>query len=396
MGIEMPVKIDSEKCSKCGVCYSVCPFDTISHGNGDCIVIDMNKCQLCGICYAGCPSSAISLEYYTYENLIDELKSELEPGTENLVLMCRGASQTSCDFVDKLKGGKKAKFVHLRLPCVGRVGIEFYLEAIELGIKKIISIQCGDEFCRYKDGSHLNRVKTAELNKLLEEVGYGDLIEVIESKYQVDYSPDKCVGCDKCVFICPYDAIEAKSLGTPKVNIEKCRGCGLCTVVCPHLGLQIGDYNFENVYSSIIDYGAEAIRLKENGFNEPVVLVFCCQWAEFSRIDNIRNGFIRKNVAMIEIPCFSALNPSHILQAFNFGFDGVLGVVCSDEDCKNKETRESAEYVLRVFKSGLKLMNLEKRFDILKNHPRLIHGFDEKLDLFLKEVSLYGKKECEK
>lgn len=50
--------------------------------------------------------------------------------------------------------------------------------------------------------------------------------------------PDECNGCQTCVEMCPYEAIEmTKVPGFKKlkasVDAEKCFGCGVCVPNCP-------------------------------------------------------------------------------------------------------------------------------------------------------------------
>ncbi len=52
-----------------------------------------------------------------------------------------------------------------------------------------------------------------------------------ESSVRIDY--DRCIGCTKCIQVCPVDAI----VGAPKhmhsVMENVCTGCDLCLAVCP-------------------------------------------------------------------------------------------------------------------------------------------------------------------
>ena len=54
------VRINQDLCSRCKVCYSLCPFEAIErHPEEGKLSINIQKCQVCGICYSACPASAI-------------------------------------------------------------------------------------------------------------------------------------------------------------------------------------------------------------------------------------------------------------------------------------------------------------------------------------------------
>ena len=89
----------------------------------------------------------------------------------------------------------------------------------------------------------------------------------------------------------------------------------------------------------------------------------------------------------LEIPCFKALDPVHIINALQCGFDGVMGVVCSSEDCKLEEGRDVAERNLDVLKKVLKNMGLLDRFDYYETSPRCAGELNQKIDEFYDKLS---------
>ena len=377
-----PITIRDELCSRCTVCLSICPFEAISR-HEDQITIDLDKCTVCGICASACPSGAIVPYCYGSKTLIEEIKAKRAGESASLVVACRGSTPPD-ELLDTLEGLNVERPILMRVPCVGRLPAVFYISALSRGIKQIVVVQCKQDFCRFDKGSLMNQRRVAMLQSLLKAFGYANnIITVIERAKQVEYDTAKCVGCDKCINICPYGAIEAQSLSTPKVDYSKCTGCGACVVVCPHVALEIHGYECARFAELIMEH---ADRMKKIKAQSPAILVLCCQWAEFASLDQNHSGFIRPNVAILEIPCFSKLDPINVFQALLYGFDGVLVVACSDDDCRSKESRLATENNVKVLRTSLRMMGLENRFRIHKTSPKNLGDFKHEVDSFTNEI----------
>jgi coenzyme F420-reducing hydrogenase delta subunit/ferredoxin len=389
-----PITLRDELCSRCTVCLGACPFEAISQRE-DRIVIDLDKCMLCGICASVCPSGAIVPYCYDSKTLMEGVEAKKAGESASLVVACRGSTAPDEDLLETLEGMNVERPILMRVPCVGRIPSVFYIAALSMGIRQIIVVQCKQDFCRFDKGSLMNQRRVAMLQSMLKAFGYeNSTITVIERAKQIEYDTAKCVGCDKCINICPYSAIEAQPLSTPKVDYTKCTGCGACAVVCPHVALEIHGHECARFAELIMGY---ADRMKEIRARSPAILVLCCQWAEFAGLDQDHSGFIEPNVALLEIPCYSKLDPINVFQALLCGFDGVLVVACSDDDCKSKESRPTTENNMKVLRTGLRLMGLENRFRIHKTSPKNLGDFKHEVDSFANEIlALKGGQEAKK
>lgn len=383
------VTINQDLCSRCSICHSICPYEAIKRdpATGK-VEIDLQKCQVCGICYSACPSVAIEIKYYDYESLVKyvgEMHDKYKIDT--LVLMCRGNSPSTCEVQETLqKENINVKdFIPLRLPCAGRVPSEFVFRVLKAGVKRVISIQCEDNYCRYKEGTKIGTKRMTLGRAVLEEFGLSkDTFKVLKYSRKVVYDTSKCVGCDKCVFVCPYKAIEAEPFATPKVLPDYCMGCGACALVCPHQAIEVKGFEFETVFKR---YAEAAKKLKAQG-KGPLILVFVCQWSEFSALDQPEKGLLEKKAVTLEIPCFKSLDPVHVINALQSGFDGVMAVVCAPEDCKLQEGKETAERNVTVLKNTLKKMGPLNRFELFYASPRCVGEFNQKLDEFYRKIAV--------
>ncbi len=56
------LKLDSAKCTGCGICTRVCPHNVLYVTSGKVEIVDINACMECGACALNCPSSALSVK----------------------------------------------------------------------------------------------------------------------------------------------------------------------------------------------------------------------------------------------------------------------------------------------------------------------------------------------
>jgi NAD-dependent dihydropyrimidine dehydrogenase PreA subunit len=154
------ININQDYCSKCCICHSICPYEAIKRDSeSGKVEIDLQKCQVCGICYSACPVMAIEIVYYSYDSLLKYVNATREEcKSDTLVLMCRGNSPSTCEIEEILADQKLniSSYIPLRLPCSGRIPAEFVFKVLKSGIKRVISIQCEDAFCRFKEGTKIN------------------------------------------------------------------------------------------------------------------------------------------------------------------------------------------------------------------------------------------------
>jgi len=381
------VKIDQDLCSRCSVCYSLCPFEAIDRQSDGKVNIDIQKCQVCGICYSACPASAIEMAYYDYDYLQGYVdKACRETKADTLVTMCRGNSPSDCEIEDILEaqglGGKK--YVPVRVPCAGRIPTSFFFNAIRSGVENIVSVQCNDEFCRMKEGTKIETRRMMLGKAVLQQLGYPDgALKVVKYSRKAIWNGRECVGCDKCVFICPYDAIKAEPFSSPSIITDKCVGCGACQLVCPHNAIYVKGYRFEDTLAS---YGQAAVKMKAKNDGR-AVLVLSCQWSEYLALNDPDRMFRGRNAMMLEVPCFKGMDPVHVMNAFGRGFDGVMAVVCPEKDCKLQKGRDTAERQLEVLLAYLKKKGLLDRFEIHELSPRCEGEFKMKFDSFYERIS---------
>ena len=55
------LNFDSEKCTGCGMCITVCPRSVFARSNGKVEVVERDACIECGGCQKNCPHGALTV-----------------------------------------------------------------------------------------------------------------------------------------------------------------------------------------------------------------------------------------------------------------------------------------------------------------------------------------------
>ncbi len=76
--------------------------------------------------------------------------------------------------------------------------------------------------------------------------------KLVTSAIVAEISPDTCVGCQACLGVCPYGAIEYnEETRICRVNNILCKGCGNCASTCPSHSAQLKGYRPQQILSQI-------------------------------------------------------------------------------------------------------------------------------------------------
>ena len=182
---ELPtVQVNESLCSGCGICVSVCNYETaqlletkeIIEGRevGTRLVSysDPIKCKACGHCVSACPSGAREL-------VPDLSKMEKQKVAEKPGIVC-----FACKFGYGYCGNGAASGVKTLIPvvCIGKVDTTDIINAFRKGADGVLLLGCGDGDCHFQDGNAEARKRVYLLQKVLESFGIEkERVEVVTS-----------------------------------------------------------------------------------------------------------------------------------------------------------------------------------------------------------------------
>ncbi len=195
------LRLDTAKCSGCGICSEVCPQEAIILGlvgavcrgavkGGSPVSIDPAKCSYCGICTILCPFGALDLE-------VDGQPS---------------------------------------LPVLEQEGFPQYSITAEIDENKCVRCTTCSEVCPHD--AIVREVPVYEGTSPEGEKRQSAL--TTEISFVVD--TEKCTVCGICATLCPalrieripFNARDPKSSGEVVWTTELCNACRVCSDACPH------------------------------------------------------------------------------------------------------------------------------------------------------------------
>jgi heterodisulfide reductase subunit C len=175
------VTVDESKCSGCGICVMVCPYEAphLIEKEVDGVMdrfaaSDPNKCMGCGTCVAACPMGAIARPGVGNAEIVKQIKVKRQKkGVARMVVFVCDWSLRADDDVSLLESYPDNVHV-IHIPCTGRIDPEMALRALRSGIDGVLVCGCAPGECHYKRGTYVSSCKISLLNRMFGQMNVGD------------------------------------------------------------------------------------------------------------------------------------------------------------------------------------------------------------------------------
>ncbi len=165
--------LDQSRCSKCGLCASVCPFTAITWEKKQPAELIPALCAGCGTCAAACPSAAIIMRHFTDQQILAQVHALLaeNPQDRVVVFACNWCSYAGADMAGISRMEYPATGYLVRTMCSGRVSEEMVLEAFRHGAPMVLVSGCHYADCHYIDANRQTVKRVQRLWNKLERAG---------------------------------------------------------------------------------------------------------------------------------------------------------------------------------------------------------------------------------
>jgi heterodisulfide reductase subunit A len=164
------------KCTGCGICVKVCPFNAITGGDAKTktpVEIVEAACKGCGTCAAECNFDAILMKHFEDAQITAMIDSILEedPMEKIVTFACNWCSYAGADLAGLSRMQYPSSQRIIRTMCSGRVDSRFVLHAFEQGAPMVLLSGCHFVDCHYIDANRWTQKRVEKLWDDMEKMG---------------------------------------------------------------------------------------------------------------------------------------------------------------------------------------------------------------------------------
>jgi heterodisulfide reductase subunit A len=168
-------EVDEDKCTICGICVKVCPYNAISIDKKNKIPAKVIKasCTGCGTCAAECPPFAISINHFTDEQIMTQIDAILldEPEKKVVVFACNWCSYAGADFAGVSRFQYPTTTYLIRTMCSGRVAEKFIWHTLVKGAAIVLVSGCHLGDCHYNKANEWTVKRMKKVWKRMKKLG---------------------------------------------------------------------------------------------------------------------------------------------------------------------------------------------------------------------------------
>ena len=163
--------VDRGRCVLCLTCHRVCPHGAVTWDNR--AIIDELACQGCGVCASQCPNDAIQIRNFTDDQVVAALET-LDPRLTPRIIafMCKNSAWEAYHAAIKLNQvNLPLGFTPLRMPCAGKIDIDYILKAFTYGADGVLVLACHQDNCKSQQGNLHAQWRVERAREMLAEAG---------------------------------------------------------------------------------------------------------------------------------------------------------------------------------------------------------------------------------
>jgi len=164
----------SDKCTACGLCTKVCPYNAITL-NKDLkrVSIIEAACGGCGTCAAECPFGALTQSHFTDKQILAQVDAVTECDADKKVVAfcCNWCSYAGADFAGVSRMQYPPNVRIIRTMCSGRVSPKFVERAFARGAAAVMVTGCHLGDCHYINANYQTQKRVEKLWKKMEQNG---------------------------------------------------------------------------------------------------------------------------------------------------------------------------------------------------------------------------------
>jgi len=165
---------DAEKCTACGLCTKVCPYNAITLNKElKRIEIVEAACGGCGTCAAECPFGALTQNHFTDQQILAQIDAVTEHDAEKKIVAfcCNWCAYAGADFAGVSRMQYPPNVRIIRTMCSGRVAQKFIERAFVMGAGAVLVAGCHPGDCHYIDANYQTQKRVERLWKKMEVLG---------------------------------------------------------------------------------------------------------------------------------------------------------------------------------------------------------------------------------